>query len=114
MQQTQLNDIKNEVQNILDAHLEPNQRFSIHDLDEEATFLLIDLLLEKDDLEREKIWAKIEEKLSMHQMNLELTYEWIMEIKDKLSYLKINFDDLNDLKNLIDSDSELDNQLDNI
>ena len=114
MQQKKLNEIKNEVQKILDAHLEPEQRFSIQDLDEEATFLLIDLLLEKDDLEREKIRAQVEKSLSTHQMNLEITYEWIMEIKDKLDYLKTNFNDLSDLKNIVDSDLDLDNQLNNI
>lgn len=114
MQQEKLNEIKNEVQKILDAHLEPEQRFSIRDLDEESTFLLIDLLLEQDDLEMEKIWAKIKENLSTHQMKFEITYEWILEIKDKLDYLKTNSDDLNDLRNLVKSDLELDNQLQNI
>jgi hypothetical protein len=75
MQQEKLNEIKNEVQRILDTHLKPEQRFSIQDLDEESTFLLIDLMLEQDDLEREKIWAKIEENFSDHKLNLELTYE---------------------------------------
>ncbi len=114
MQQEKLNEIKNEVQRILDTHLKPEQRFSIQDLDEESTFLLIDLMLEQDDLEREKIWAKIEENFSDHKLNLELTYEWILEIKDELEYSKTNLNDLNDLKNLIDSDLELNSQLDNI
>ena len=114
MSDEKLNEIKNEVQKILDAHLEPGQRFSIQDLDEESTFLLIDLLLEQDDLEREKIWAKIEENLTIHQMNFELTYERILKIKDKLDYQKTNFSDLNNLRNIIDSDLELDNQLNNI
>ena len=114
MSDEKLNEIKNEVQKILDNHLEENQRFSIQDLDEESTFLLIDLLLEQDDLEREKIWAKIEENLTIHQMNLEITYERILEIKDKLDYLRSNFSDLNNLRALIDSDLELDEQLNNI
>lgn len=37
-----------------------------------------------------------------------------MEIKDKLDYLKTNFNDLSDLKNIVDSDLDLDNQLNNI
>lgn len=114
MQEEKLNEIKNEVQKILDAHLEPEQRFSIQDFDEESTFLLIELLLEKDDLERDKIWAKIEEQISTHRMNLELNYEWINEIKDKLSYLKNDFNDLNDLKNLINYDVDLDSQINDI
>ena len=114
MSTEKLNEIKDEVQKILDNHLEEGQRFSIQDLDEESVFLLIDLLLEKDDLEREKIRAQIEENLSVHQMNFELTYEWILEIKDKLDYLRNNFSDLNNLRNLIDSELELDEQLNNI
>ena len=34
----------------------PEQRFSIQDFDEESTFLLIELLLEKDDLEQQSLW----------------------------------------------------------
>jgi hypothetical protein len=37
-----------------------------------------------------------------------------LEIKDELEYSKTNLNDLNDLKNLIDSDLELNSQLDNI
>lgn len=114
MSPEKLNEVKNEVQKILDHHLEENQKFSIQDFDEESTFLLIDLLLEKDDLDREHIWAKIQEKITMNKMNIELTYEEIMEIKDKLDYLKGNFGDLNNLKNIVNSDLELDNQLNKI
>ena len=47
-------------------------------------------------------------------MNIELTYEEIIEIKDKLWSLKNDYNDLNELKNIINTDSELDNQLNNI
>lgn len=114
MDKEKLDAVKAEVQRILDNHLEEDQRFSIQDFDEESTFLLIDLLLEKDDLEREHIRAEIQEKITINQMNIELTYEQIMEIKDKLWSLKNDYNDLNDLKNIINSDSELDNQLNNI
>ena len=114
MSKENLSEIKAEVQKILDNHLEENQRFSIQDLDEESTFLLIDLLVEKDDSEREKIWNKIEENIKLNKMNIELTYEEIIEIKDKLWSLKNDYNDLNELKNIINTDSELDNQLNNI
>lgn len=109
-----LDNIKAEVQKILDKHLEENQRFSIQDLDEESTFLLIDLLLEKDEEKREQIRTKIQKKIKTNKMNIELDYENIMEIKDKLDYLKNDSNDLNNLKNTVNADSELDNQLNNI
>jgi hypothetical protein len=109
-----LDNVKAEVQKILDKHLEENQRFSIQDLDEESTFLLIDLLLEKDEEKREQIRTKIQKKIKTNKMNIELDYENIMEIKDKLDYLKNDSNDLNNLKNTVNADSELDNQLNNI
>lgn len=114
MSKEELDAVKAEVQKILDNHLDENQRFSIQDLDEEWTFLLIDLLLEKDDKEREKIRNKIEKEILVNKMNLELTNEKVMEIKDKLSNQKNNNDDLNNLKDIVNVESDLDNQLSNI
>ena len=114
MSKEELDAVKAEVQKILDNHLDENQRFSIQDLDEEWTFLLIDLLLEKDDKEREKIRNKIEKEILVNKMNLESTNEKVMEIKDKLSNLKNNYDDLNNLKDIVNVESDLDNQLSNI
>lgn len=114
MTSEELKNIKNEIQKILDKHLEEGQKFSIQELDEESTFLLIDLLLEKDEEKRKQIRAKIQEKIKTNKMNIELDYENIMEIKDKLDYLKNDFIDLNNLKNTVNADSELDNQLNNI
>ena len=114
MSKEELDAVKAEIQKILDNHLDENQRFSIQDLDEEWTFLLINLLLEKDDKEREKIRNKIEKEILVNKMNLELTNEKVMEIKDKLSNLKNNYDDLNNLKDIVNVESDLDNQLSNI
>lgn len=114
MTQDQLSKVKAEVQKILDHHLNENQRFSILDFDEESTFLLISLLTEEDDLEREHIRAKIQEKLSLNQMNIDLNHEEIINIKDKLGYLKNNYSYLNDLKNIVNTDEELEDQLNNI
>ena len=114
MSPEQLNEVKTEVQKIIDRHLPEGQRFSIQDLDEEGTFLLIDLLLEKDDKKRKEIRTKIEKEISLHKMNLEIDYEKIMEIKDKLTCLKNDFNDLDNLKNIVNSDVELDEELENI
>ena len=110
----ELDAVKAEVQKILDNHLDENQRFSIQDLDEESTFLLIDLLLEKDENKREKVWSQIEKEINTNKMKIESTYEKIIEIKDKLDSLKNKYNDLNNLKNIIDADTELKNQLNNM
>ena len=114
MQQEKLNEIKNEVQKILDRHLEPEQRFSVQDLDEESVFLLINLLLEKDDLERERIWAAIEERTLIKQIDLRINVESIKEIKDKLDYQKISNRDVNELQEIINTEKDLDEKLDEI
>ena len=114
MSPEELSNVKAEVQKILDKHLEEKQRFSIQELDEESTFLLIDLLLEKNEERRKQIRTKIQKKIKTNKMNIELDYENIMEIKDKLEYLKNDSNDLDNLKNTVNADSELDNQLNNI
>ena len=114
MSPKKLDEVKNEVQKILDKYLPRKQRFSVQDLDEESVFLLIDLLLEKDDLERWYVWFRIQEKLNKNHMKVELDHEKILEIKDKLNYLKENnFQNLSDLKDIVNIESELD-QLDNL
>ena len=114
MSPEQLNEVKTEVQKILDNHLEENQRFSIQNLDEESTFLLIDLLTEKDDSEREKNRNKIEKNILYNRMNLEITYEKILEIKDKLNIQKNEINDLKKLEELINTEKDLDEELNNI
>lgn len=114
MEKYQLDQTKDEVQKILDNHLTEEQKFSIKDFSEEATFLLIDLLLEKDDSKREKIRNKIDKKIITHKKNIEIDIEKVLEIKDKLDEQKNRMSDLADLKNLINSDAALDEQLKNI
>lgn len=114
MTTAKLEEIKSEVQRILDKHIEPENRISIQELDEETVFLIIDLLLEQDDLEREKFWAGIEDKLKQNQMNLRIDFEKIMEIKDKLDFQKSERFDLTDLQNWVDTEHNLDNQLNNL
>ena len=114
MSSEELENIKKEVQKILDKHLEEDKRFSIQDLDEESTFLLIDLLLEKDEEKRKQIRTKIQKKIKTNEMNIKLDYENIMEIKDKLDYLKNDYNDLDNLENTVNADYELDSQLNNI
>ncbi len=109
-----LSEVKAEVQKILDNHLEDDKRFSIQDLDEESTFLLIGLLLEKDATEREKIWDRIHKKVLTCEKNIEIDIEKVLEIKDKLDTQKNSVSSLNDLKNLMSAENLLNESLKNI
>ena len=111
MSEKKLDETKNEVQKILDNHLEEDQRFSIKDLDEESTYFLIDLLLEKNDKDREKA---LKEHILEHRKNLKLLYAKIMEIKDKIDHQRNNVNNLRDLKNDIIADSQLKKHMDEI
>lgn len=106
-----LNQIKTYVQKILDKYLVTWKRFSIQDLDEESTFLLIDLLLEKDDLEREHIWNQIENKLIESEKWLKLDYDKINEIKNKIIIRKLEKKEELRLKELDNIEKELDEKL---
>lgn len=111
MEEEKLKQVKWEIQAILNRHLEPEHRFSIQDLDEESVFLLIDLLLEKNDLERERIRAKIQKKIKDSQFYLDSTYNSILEVQDKLNFQKNKVNDLDDLKELIHTEDDLDKNL---
>lgn len=114
MSSEDLKKIKAEVQKILDNHLDENQRFSIEDLDEEGTFLLIDLLTEKDDKRREEIWDQITNKISELQMDIDLTNNSVLEIKDKLDFHDNEIKDLSSLKEWINLDINLEQQIQNM
>ena len=97
MSVVKLNEIKNEVQKILDNHLEENQKISIQDLDEESTFLLIDLLLEKDDTKREETWDMLHKKILNEEQSIELDLNEILKIKDLLYTEKFNIQSIRDV-----------------
>ena len=111
MSVVKLNEIKNEVEKILDNHLEENQKISIQDLDEESTFLLIDLLLEKDDTKREETWDMLHKKILNEEQSIELDLNEILKIKDLLYTEKFNIQSIRDLKNMILLDKTLDDSL---
>ena len=114
MTDVKLNEIKWVLQTILDNHLEADQRFSIKDLDEKSVFLLIDLLQEKDDLEREKIRAKIQSEIKTSQFNFDSSYNSILEIKDKVHIQSNKLQDLDKLKEIIHTENNLNKELKNI
>lgn len=113
MEQTKLNEVRLFLQWLLDKYLEPDQRFSLEEVDENMLFLLIDLLLEKDNLEREKIWVEIEQQLIESYQWLIKDYKIIMEIKNGIILKKLKRQEEERLKNL-DSLEEFDEKLKDI
>ena len=111
METSELNEIKKQVQNILDKYLNREERFSIQDLDEDSVFLLIDLLEERDDKKREKIREKVHQKLLNIKLNLRLTSNSIMKIKETYNYQKEENRILDGLMGSVHNDKALDNQL---
>lgn len=114
MNEKNLGEIRSFLQWLLDKYLEPEQRFSLDDLDEEMLFLLIDLFLEKDDLERERLWEQVRNKLIEAQEWLRNDYEKIMEIKNRLIMKKLERQEEQRLKELDDLEKEFDEKLSSI
>lgn len=114
MDEKNLGEIRSFLQWLLDKYLEPEQRFSLDDLDEEMLFLLIDLFLEKDDLERERLWEQVRNKLIKAQEWLRNDYEKIMEIKNRLIMKKLERQEEQRLKELDDLEKEFDEKLSSI
>lgn len=114
MDEKNLGEIRSFLQWLLDKYLEPEQRFSLDDLDEEMLFLLIDLFLEKDDLERERLWEQVRNKLIEAQEWLRNDYEKIMEIKNRLIMKKLERQEEQRLKELDDLGKEFDEKLSSI
>lgn len=114
MEETHLQEEKEIIQKILDNHFEPERRFSIQDLDEDQVLLLIELLLEQDKLEREKIRITIEEQILDSQKKIDITYSEIEKIKALVDDEKINKEALSELPNLMKLDSDFETNLLNI
>ena len=70
------------IQQILDRHLPEEERFSIDGLSNE-------FLLEEDDIERDKIWARLEEEIEEIKNNLKIDNLEVQKIKDLLDYEKL-------------------------
>ena len=77
-------------------------------------FLLIDLLLEKNSLEREKIWTGIEQLLIESYQWLVKDYKTIMEIKNGIILKKLKRQEEERLKELDSLEEEFDEKLKDI
>lgn len=114
MEQTKLNEVRGFLQWLLDKYLEPDQRFSLEEVDENMLFLLIDLLLEKNSLERGKIWTGIEQLLIESYQWLVKDYKTIMEIKNGIILKKLKRQEKERLKELDSLEEEFDEKLKDI
>lgn len=77
------------IQQILDRHLPEEERFSIDGLSNDRLEFLVEFLLEEDEIERDKIWARLEEEIEEAKNNLKINTLEVQKIKDLLDYEKL-------------------------
>ena len=77
------------IQQILDRHLPEEERFSIDGLSNDRLEFLVEFLLEEDEIERDKIWARLEEEIEEIKNNLKIDNLEVQKIKDLLDYEKL-------------------------
>ena len=99
------------IQQILDRHLPEEERFSIDGLSNDRLEFLVEFLLEEDEIERDKIWARLEEEIEEAKNNLKIDNLEVQKIKDLLDYEKLEKWELQDLLNLVHSEKELEQEI---
>ena len=77
------------IQQILDRHLPEEERFSIDGLSNDRLEFLVEFLLEEDEIERDKIWARLEEEIEEAKNNLKIKTLEVQKIKDLLDHEKL-------------------------
>ena len=106
--------MKQTVQDILDRHLPSDRRFSVKSYSKEQIWFLCRLLLAKQDLERKVIWNEIYNKLKCSKYEYEKQYFEILERKEEFDNLVLNLKDLDALIVDVETEKEIDENLDNI
>ena len=99
------------IQQILDRHLPEEERFSIDGLSNDRLEFLVEFLLEEDEIERDKIWARLEEEIEEAKNNLKISTLEVQKIKDLLDHEKLEKWELQNLLNLIHSEKELEQEI---
>lgn len=99
------------IQQILDRHLPEEERFSIDGLSNDRLEFLVEFLLEEDEIERDKIWARLEEEIEETKNNLKISTLEVQKIKDLLDHEKLEKWELQDLLNLVHSEKELEQEI---
>jgi hypothetical protein len=77
------------IQQILDRYLPEEERFSIDGLSNDRLEFLVEFLLEEDEIERDKIWARLEEEIEEAKNNLKISTLEVQKIKDLLDHEKL-------------------------
>jgi len=77
------------IQQILDRYLPEEERFSIDGLSNDRLEFLVEFLLEEDEIERDKIWARLEEEIEEAKNNLKISTLELQKIKDLLDHEKL-------------------------
>ena len=99
------------IQQILDRHLSEEERFSIDGLSNDRLEFLVEFLLEEDEIERDKIWARLEEEIEEAKNNLKISTLEVQKIKDLLDHEKLEKWELQNLLNLVHSEKELEQEI---
>ena len=99
------------IQQILDRHLPEEERFSIDGLSNDRLEFLVAFLLEEDEIERDKIWARLEEEIEEAKNNLKINTLEVQKIKDLLDHEKLEKWELQNLLNLVHSEKELEQEI---
>lgn len=99
------------IQQILDWHLPEEERFSIDGLSNDRLEFLVEFLLEEDEIERDKIWARLEEEIEETKNNLKISTLEVQKIKDLLDHEKLEKWELQNLLNLVHSEKELEQEI---
>ena len=72
---------------------------------------MIEFFLEKDEIERDRIWAILETEIEESRQNIQESMTEIQKIKELLDAEKVDKTDLTDLMNLINTDSNFEKRL---
>lgn len=107
MDEKNLYEIKEYLQNLLDKYLPKEEWFDIQNFDEELIFILVDLLLEKDETKKIDIYNKLYKKSEQLDEKIKWDCEKISKISNKIILWKIHKKEAEELKNFEKSFDEI-------
>ena len=112
--QKTLGEYRETVQKRINKYFPEDKRFSVENFNKEQLWYICRLFLEKDDKERGKIRKEIEYKLNHAKYEYEKQYYEIIKNKELFDNHNNLIKDVDNLVNVIEAGSELDDSLDDI
>lgn len=106
-----LQEAKAVLQKIIDKYLPEKEKFSVQEMNEEQVNFLVEFFLERDEIERDKIWARIESEIEESKSTISETMNEVKKIKELLDQEKLDKTDLNDLMNLVKTENSFEQGL---